>query len=710
MYEKQTISRMGENKMKRIKLLKLILRNFKGIKNMEINFDDLTSISGDNGTGKSTLYDGYTWLLFDKDSSDRQNFEIKTLEPNNEAIHGLEHEVTGILSVDGKNIKLTKIFKEKWTKKKGEAERQFTSHETIHYVNEIPVKHSEYKEEINKILSEQLFKLICNPLYFNMNMKWQDRRNVIMDIIGDIPVERILNHKMELWALRPFIKDMDIETLKKSISVKKKLLNAEIDSKPPRIDELNKSIQVYDFDAIELEIRQNQEYLKELEEEMLGYSNISEELLSSQNSLYRLKDRLREKELNAKAQAEKEQREIENTVLTLDYEIKKIKRNIEDLNLNRCKLIKSVEELEETNRILKTRWYEEDEKKLEFDEQEFICPTCRRAFEEEDIEIKRAEMVENFNNNKESLLNKIRVEGIDNNERIKEYQLKIEQMDAELSSLQENLAVQEADKVKASDKIINFTPTIKLENNADYIELCSQIKEAELNMVKPLVSGKVNALKDRKEELSKKLDECKKKLNMKEQNERIRERIKKLQEEERVLAQQVAEHEWIEYLCEEYTKAKVELLESAINSKFRYVKFKLFNTLVNGTVEDCCEALVNGVPISNANRASQINGGLDIINALCSHYGVQAPIFIDNRESVNEILKCDSQVINLLVSRDKTLRIENTSMQHNNPTTENSGVSTKLIDNGWPVETVKAEAVKREENGRKYSRAEGPGF
>jgi DNA repair protein SbcC/Rad50 len=701
---------MGEIKMKRIKLLKLILRNFKGIRNMEIDFDDLTSISGDNGTGKTTLYDGYTWLLFDKDSSDRQNFEIKTLEPNNEVIHGLEHEVTGILSVDGKKIKLTKIFKEKWTKKKGEAIRQLTCHETLYYVNEIPVKQSEYKEAINKILSEQLFKLICNPLYFNMNMKWQDRRNVIMDIIGDIPVERVLNYKKELWALKPFIKDMDIDTLKKSIAVKKRMLNGEINSKPPRIDELNKSIQEYDFDAIEVKIRQNQEYLKELEEEILGYSNMNEEMLSSKSSLYRLKDRAREIEHTTKAEAEKEHRELENTALTLDYEIKKIKRNIEDLNLNRCKLIKSVEELEETNRILKSRWYEEDDKKLEFDEQEFICPTCRRAFEEKDIEIKKAELIENFNNNKENLLNKISAEGVANNERINEYQLQIEDLDRELGSLQEKLAVQVTAKDKAFDTLRNFVPSMKLEDNVEYRELCSKIEEMELKEASSIAVEKLNILKDGRADLCKILDELKKKLMMKEQNEMIRVRINKLQEEERALAKQIAEQEWIEYLCEEYIKAKVELMESAINSKFRFVKFKLFNTLVNGTIEDCCEALVNGVPISNANRASQINGGLDIINALCSHYGVQAPVFIDNRESVNEILKCDSQVINLLVSRDKTLRIENTSMLHNNPTAVNGGVSTKLIVNERPIETIEAEAVKREENGRKYSRAEGPGF
>lgn len=99
-------------------------------------------------------------------------------------------------------------------------------------------------------------------------------------------------------------------------------------------------------------------------------------------------------------------------------------------------------------------------------------------------------------------------------------------------------------------------------------------------------------------------------------------------------------------------------MENSINNKFKYVSFKLFDTQVNGGLNETCEALINGVPFSNANTASQINAGLDIINALSSHYSVQAPIFIDNRESVNKLIDTDSQIINLIVSNDKNLKVE----------------------------------------------------
>ena len=55
----------------------------------------------------------------------------------------------------------------------------------------------------------------------------------------------------------------------------------------------------------------------------------------------------------------------------------------------------------------------------------------------------------------------------------------------------------------------------------------------------------------------------------------------------------------------------------------------------------------------------KLNTGLDIINGLCKNYGVYAPIFIDNRESVTEIIETESQIINLIVNADdKKIRVE----------------------------------------------------
>ena len=120
----------------------------------------------------------------------------------------------------------------------------------------------------------------------------------------------------------------------------------------------------------------------------------------------------------------------------------------------------------------------------------------------------------------------------------------------------------------------------------------------------------------------------------------------------------IADLEGQEFLCESFIRTKVDMLEGKINAKFKNVNFKLFETQVNGGLNEICEVLVNGVPFNEANLGGKINGGLDIINTLCDHYNVYAPIFIDNRESITKIIDVKSQVINLVVVKDLKLTIE----------------------------------------------------
>ena len=84
----------------------------------------------------------------------------------------------------------------------------------------------------------------------------------------------------------------------------------------------------------------------------------------------------------------------------------------------------------------------------------------------------------------------------------------------------------------------------------------------------------------------------------------------------------------------------------------------MYEQLINGGIVETCEALINGVPYSDANNAAKINAGIDIINTLSKEYDTWAPIFVDNAESVNELIKTESQIVRLVVSDDKELRAE----------------------------------------------------
>ena len=117
-----------------IELKKLELLNFKGIKEKTIEFGRETNIFGRNETGKTTIFDSFTWLLFGKDSSNRSDFNIKTIDKNGEFIHGLEHQVIGVLDVDGKEVILRRLLKENWVKKRGFAEAVFSGNTTEYFI------------------------------------------------------------------------------------------------------------------------------------------------------------------------------------------------------------------------------------------------------------------------------------------------------------------------------------------------------------------------------------------------------------------------------------------------------------------------------------------------------------------------------------------------------------------------------------------------
>jgi hypothetical protein len=136
-------------------------------------------------------------------------------------------------------------------------------------------------------------------------------------------------------------------------------------------------------------------------------------------------------------------------------------------------------------------------------------------------------------------------------------------------------------------------------------------------------------------------------------------RIEDLKAEERRLAAEFEELERQLYLTEEFIRAKVQMLEDKINSKFRMARFKLFDVQVNGALNETCETTFNGVPYSNLNNGARLNIGLDIINTLAEHYGFAPVVFIDNAESVVNILPTKGQQIRLIVSgTDKKLRVE----------------------------------------------------
>lgn len=642
--------------MKSIILKTLILRNFKGIKDLRVDFNRVTDISGDNAVGKTTIFDAFTWLLFDKNSLDAKDFEIKTLDKNNNVIHGLEHEVSALLNIDGVEKKLSKIYKEKWTKKRGEAEKQLTGHTTDYYIDDVPVKKVEFQEVIGNIIDEKLFKLITNPLYFSTILNWKDRRNVLLSIIGDVDVMDVIKGNNTLKGFDTLLGEKTVDDLKKTLVARKRKINQDINSIPVRIDELDKSVLNLDFEALEDELKLKNEELKQVEDKLYDSTKLGDVVLEKQQKLFNLKNMLQSIEYKAESQANRPKKELEALLDEKAYELKDTLRKVSTLK-ERLVSIKFKKDLvKDQMDSLRSNWHEEKLKTLEFNENEFICPACKREFEVEDIEAKKESLIEQFNISKSRKLSDINKKGVAKKAEFDDLEKQIENCKIEIDENKEKASNLASELDDIENKINNFKPSIILGEEHKKVSCEIADLEVEINdntSTKDLISN----LRIEKTELVDAIDNIKAKLTYREKNKATLERIEELKDEERKLAETLAKVEKEEFQCETFIKAKVKLMEDSINEKFKYVSFKLFDTLVNGAVEECCVATVNGVPFDSVNNAGKINAGIDIINTLCNHYGVNATVFIDNAESVNELLECESQVVRLIVSKDKTLVI-----------------------------------------------------
>lgn len=651
--------------MKDLRLLTLNLRNFKGIEQFSLDaLGQNVKAFGDNATGKTTLFDAFIWDLFDKDSQNRGVFSLKTLDPNGKVKHGLEHEVEGVFLLNGKKISLKKIYSEKWTKKRGSATSEFTGHTTDFFLDGVPVKKKEYEEVVKSIVDEDVFKLLTSPSFFNEQVKWQDRRKTLLELCGDILDEDVIASDKSLSSLPTLLQGRTIENHRKVIAARRSEINKELEKIPVRIDEIQRGLPELDgLDKQSLEaeiaklnteidemmtqissirngkaIADNQKKIQEIEIELMKIKRDHDS--DSKDALYQVKARIQEEQSNVSILNSK----LEN--------VKNSKRYNDD----------SISKLDEVLNRLRNEWQERN--KQEFTHKEVCeCPTCGQNLPEEQVNAVREKALAQFNLSKAKKLEDINSTGkreadakqglLHKNETLlKEFEKLNSQID-EKQELLEKLNTQ----LKQQESLV----TDILENPA-YVSKLQEKQgiEAEIKQLKEMSEGSIQDIQLEIIQLKQKRDQLQGDVGKFILVEQSNNRIEELSLQERELA---AEYEKLEhelYLTEEFIRTKVNLLTEKINSKFKYARFKLFETQINGGLTEVCETIYEGVPYSSGlNNAAKINVGLDIINTLSEHYGFYAPIFVDNAEAVTKLIDTKSQTISLVVSeKDKQLRIE----------------------------------------------------
>ncbi|MFP4017953.1 MAG: hypothetical protein ACLFUH_01780 [Bacteroidales bacterium] len=665
----------------KLKLKRLKFSNFKG-GNVDIEFGEVTELMGKNRTGKTRVMDAWLWLLFGKDSDDRTDFSIKPIK-NGKVVNRADVIVYGVLEVDGKEMELQKIFREKWQKKKGDTETRFTGHETKYYLDGILTSATEYNKTIHSLVNEDIFKLISSTNHFH-RLNWKQRRSILFNLINDISEAEILSFLKEGNSQRyqrleeTLNKGHDVEAFRKMMSEKKKKWQKELDDIPPRISELKRDIEEsIDIEATNKELKEKEGELSNIDSKLNDIRKSRQELDNQFKEKYRKISEIKKEIADLKDKGNKENREYLETLkdqlnelkstensLMREYESKEGERG----RLNEKLLLYQTEINDLVSQYKKIR-----AENLDVSANDIICPICDgngkiniesaekldgKIIETKGItEEQKQKAIEDFNENKAKRLEEIDKKGREARENFNLIKTKIQEAENKMSELQGRIDETKKLISPKEEKISELEKEIQNKQHKSDEEVAPEkVKEIERlnkeidNIEFPDVEG---LQKERSRVLSER-DELNQKINRHKDQERKKERIEELESEMKKYSQEIANLEKQETVAEEFVNKKIELLEKRVNELFEYVKFQMFDRQINGQEVPTCITIVEGVPYPDVNNGNKIIAGLDVIKTLSRHYGVYAPIFIDNKESITDFPyeSIETQLVNLVVDQN----------------------------------------------------------
>lgn len=667
--------------MKQIKLLSMHIQNFKGCKDRTIEFGEKTRISGANATGKTTVFDAFTWLLFGKDSLGSSDFDIRPLDADGKMVDNIEISVAAKISVDGDEYDLKKVQKQNWVKKRGTDTRELQGNVNEFDINGYPKSQKEFKEFISGIVKEDVFNLITNPSAFNA-LHWEEQREILMKIVGcpsNVEIAKTFGEKYAL--LIPELKIASTDDILKKY--KKARIELKKDEKeiPPRIDEASKSLVIADVGALEIEKSAKEVALQKVEDELSGGNGKLGEINSKRQEIMNLKFRISEIQNEENQKLFDKSKALRDDLVAKEDTLKSIKREIADTNSEIHSVhskyewsVKEVKRLQEEWKAEKAKTFPEMVPMEPIPDSASVCPTCGQDLPEDVIQ----KNIENYEKKKQAYEAKYTNDFIQFKERKKnkiseietagteaatdrdKYKSREEELRKSMVKLDSKLVEAQKNYDSAQEELDRYPKTADISEKAEYLATIEKISvlEKEIESMSSDTSGRTE-LEAKKAVLKDEIAEIAGKI-LAADNTKTKKRIAELEAEQKEVGQKIANQEKMINLTDDFIRSKSAMAAADVNKKFNVVSFKLFEDQINGGLKETCECTVNGVPLSSLNNGHRIIAGLDIIQSLSNLYEVSCPVFIDNSEAVNEVNFPDmnAQMIHLAVTDDKVLKVE----------------------------------------------------
>lgn len=664
-----------------IKISRLELTNFKCFSHREFTFDsDVTTVRGRNGVGKTTIADAILWCLFGKNTQGQSDFDLKTHDADGKPIPNLDHSVEISFEVgypkDGCHsiancITLKRTLRETWVKKRGSDEQVFKNNTTEYMVNGNTMTAADYKKYISDMVSESLFRTITNPQYFP-SLKWQEQRTFLTQMVGSIEPEVIANSD-ELVALVHQLDDSndDIISYRKHLSYQIKQIKDKLDKIPVRLEEQNKALpERLDWDALQVQYTAVEQQSQEVSEKIIAIKSgnggdvlreqIREEMKFVQRKLDSFEVAIRtnvrqlqtakDERINALSrqfnQLVSTQRDLEASIPSFDKLAKQCRDNASEI-------------FKKEQEYIRSEW---PKTQVSFDSygEDARCALCGQLLPTEQIDAAR----EKFNTRRAELRKELNERAaaakqllVDAETEAKKYETEKAEAEKRLADIKEQINTIFAEKAKAEKEEIKTFDDC-LADNTEYQNCLKEKAELQSKLDSVGISdddaSRLADLEAQKVQYTTALQQLNTQLASKEQYSRIMALIDGINEEQKSLVSQLSDLERREDIARQYQDRQNAILEERVNEHFKIVRWRMFRTVNNGGEpfqEPYCECYVDGVAYHDGlNQAARLNAGLDIINALCSHYSVSAPIVLDNAESTINILPTVGQQIRLQVA------------------------------------------------------------
>ena len=673
--------------MKKAKLTKLSLRNFRNIEALDLSFDGNSQIVGENHVGKTNTLEAIVFLLTDKlltGSSD-----VAAVKPMKDTSLTVTVEAEFKLD-DGTAATIRRDYREKWVTTRGTDVKTMQGHEEILWFNGVKQPTAKaFNGEIREFFGIsgddpekiEVIRMLSIPGYLGdmgESKDWTALRSYIIKLVGDVSDSDVFAGSPELKPIEDDLKAMNgkVDQLKKKYKQDRDGIVATIQQTEGQISLLTETKRPTDDEVAiaKAGVEKHQTVIANLRSSLgtdVASAAIAERLAAKSDEFARL---LEEGRKNDPSNAKKAQ---------IASQISETRSKIEKLASDRMALLNRRMSLEaeqgsakrELDLVSKSVNESLIEKIREIDakianpEVRDVCPTCGQPLPASEVQSAKDALVAQLNAKRGELVEACK----SNKAKRAEAEAKAERLAAELESVSIEIT-----KVNVDVSTLNETIG-KLQAEYDSVPTGSGMSEQAAKAKEELESIRAELEESKRRFAAGQQDNSQAVLAEQEAMKPFQEVLDNLAYYERQMSvlqskkadldrlrKGLAAAEQKSYLVSEFVKQKLTMLDKNVSKVFGNIRFKLISENINGGYDPVCKAYIydsvkgesTGVLWASGSKSERVETGIAICEAIKAAAGLPSlPYLFDEGGEISagtfsQRLKTESQIICVRVVDD----------------------------------------------------------